>query len=143
MPKINNGPRSILNTKQPRKGAGQTALAKRAKTFALLPAELVELRTRQDILIEKLDKAIQEEDIQAIYWINAEVQTICHIYGLPAPQGTGVGTEILRGLREMRSLAIPETSTNNVDAMKAILTSALQDAAKIRGEERSDEEASS
>jgi len=132
MPKTNNIPRNILNTKQPRKQQGQSALAKKAKKFALLPAELVELRTRQDLLIQKLDQAIQDEDIQAIYWINAEVQTICHIYGLPAPQGTGVGTEILRGLREMRSLAIPETGTNNVEAMKAVLTAALQDAAKIK-----------
>jgi len=123
--------RSILNTKQPRIRKNDKLQKKvKAGSFTLSPAELVELRLRQDSLLLRLDKAVFEQDIPSIYWINVEIQTICHIYGLPSPLGSSVGVEVLRGLREIRSLAIPDSYTDSAGGMKAILTAALYEAAK-------------
>lgn len=125
-------PRSVMNTKQPAGRGAKKALQERGKDFTLLPHELVELRSRQEGLLLKLDAAIASEDVQSLYFINAEVMTLCHIFGVASPLSAGIGSEVLRGLREMRALAIPEeSSVANMEAMKTILGAALKDAAAM------------
>ena len=125
-------PRSVMNTKQPATDKAKKELKKRGRDFSLLPHELVELRARQDSLLTKLDDAIATEDVQALYFINAEIMTLCHIFGVASPLNSSIGSEVLKGLREMRSLTIPEESTaSNMEAMKTILGAALKDAAAL------------
>lgn len=126
------GKANPLNTRQPRH---QSTLAKARKgnhsgMTILQPADLVELRTRQSTLLACLDQAIADKDIETVYWIQVEILSICHIFGIPSPLGSTIGVEVLRGSREMKNLAIPEVAT--AETYKSIIASALSEASAVR-----------
>lgn len=92
-----------------------------------------ELEARRDSLLAQLDKAIQSRDVEAVYWLNVEIMSLYHIHGESSPLRGPLGTEVLKGLREIK---FPNGATQSTDqdaeANKEMLKQALADFARLR-----------
>jgi len=74
---------------------------------ALTPDEKFNLmiEKRRVAWSKSLDKAIEEKDLTALYWLLVEVNSLYMIHGKPAPSGHTLIAELFLGVRELSKAA--------------------------------------
>ena len=94
-------------------------------------AALADLDSRLPAFMDKLKLAVKDKDIEAIYWIQIEIVTMFHIYGVQSHISPQLAIELLKGAREYKKDFSLKIDTGDAAEDEAMMR-ALRDASLIK-----------